>query len=154
MEISARELTATRNGMGRDMQDRFSLHHVGIIVHDMDAAVERYRQLGFGEPERSTIEEQQVTIATFTAGSGYVELVSPIVEEGGLVRYLESRGESVHHVAYRVDDIRRELRRLADEGVELIDEEPRLGVHNWQVAFIHPKSCHGVLTELVQEPAE
>jgi methylmalonyl-CoA/ethylmalonyl-CoA epimerase len=140
--------------MGRDMQDRFTLHHVGIIVHDLDAAVKRYQQLGFGQPERTTIEEQQVEIATFSAGPGYVELVSPIVEEGGLVRYLESRGESVHHVAYHVDDIQSELSRLASEGFELIDEEPRIGVHNWQVAFVHPKSCHGVLTELVQEPAE
>jgi methylmalonyl-CoA/ethylmalonyl-CoA epimerase len=132
----------------------FSLHHVGIIVHDLEAAVSRYRQLGFGHPERFRVDDQQVEVATFHAGIGYVELISPIVDEGGLVRFLESRGESVHHVAYRVDDIRAALERLASAGFELIDCEPRRGVHNWLVAFVHPKSCHGVLTELVQVPEE
>jgi methylmalonyl-CoA/ethylmalonyl-CoA epimerase len=134
------------------MMDRFELHHVGIIVRDLDAAVARYERLGFGSPERCRSEEQQVDVATFSAGWGHVELVSPVVDEGGLVRYLEARGESVHHVAYRVDDIEGELRRLADSGFELIDTEPRRGVHDWMVAFVHPKSCHGVLTELVQVP--
>lgn len=135
------------------MTERFALHHVGIIVRDIDAAVEKYQRLGFDPPERSQITEQQVDTATFAAGAGYVELVSPIVEDGGLVRYLEARGESVHHVAYQVEDIRAELNRLADEGFELIDREPRIGVHDWLVAFVHPKSCHGVLTELVQVPS-
>jgi methylmalonyl-CoA/ethylmalonyl-CoA epimerase len=134
------------------MIDRFQLHHVGIIVRDLDAAIVQYERLGFESPQRSRIEEQQVDVATFSAGTGYVELVSPIVDDGGLVRYLESRGESVHHVAYRVDDIENELKRLADTGFELIDSRPRRGVHDWLVAFVHPKSCHGVLTELVQIP--
>jgi methylmalonyl-CoA/ethylmalonyl-CoA epimerase len=129
------------------------LHHVGVIVADLDVAIERYVQLGFPQPERSRIEDQGVELATFDAGSGYIELVSPFVEEGGLVRYLESRGESVHHVAYRVADIRQELQRLSTRGFELIDVEPRLGAHDWLVAFVHPKSCHGVLTELVEVPA-
>lgn len=129
---------------------RLQLHHVGIIVRDLDAAIDRYRKLGFGEPHRSRIDDQQVELATFDTGAGYIEIVSPVVDEGGLVRYLESRGESVHHVAYRVQDIRRELSRLAGEGFELIDTEPRRGAHDWLVAFVHPKSCHGVLTELVQ----
>jgi methylmalonyl-CoA/ethylmalonyl-CoA epimerase len=133
-----------------DELSRFELHHVGIIVRDLDEAIERYRSLGFGDPDRSRIEEQQVELATFEAGAGFVEIVSPIVEEGGLVRYLDSRGESVHHVAYRVDDIRAELDRLAMLGFELIDTDPRRGAHNWLVAFIHPRSCNGVLTELVQ----
>jgi methylmalonyl-CoA/ethylmalonyl-CoA epimerase len=135
------------------MTDRFCLHHVGIIVRDIDSAIERYQQLGFDGPERSRITDQLVDVATFKAGNGYVELVSPFVEEGGLVRYLESRGESVHHVAYRVDDVQAELDRLAAEGFELIDQQPRVGVHNWLVAFVHPKSCNGVLTELVQVSA-
>jgi methylmalonyl-CoA/ethylmalonyl-CoA epimerase len=131
-----------------------ALHHVGIIVGDLDSAIARYRALGFGPPELSRIDEQQVEVATFQAGSGYVELVSPIVDDGPLVRYLESRGESIHHVAYRVDDIQSTLARLSAAGFELIDCEPRRGVHDWLVAFIHPKSCHGVLTELVQVPRE
>ena len=130
------------------------LHHVGLIVQDIDAAVARYQQLGLGTPDRFRIEEQNVDVATFSTETGYVELVSPIVNEGGLVRYLESRGESVHHVAYAVSDIRAELTRLAEAGFDLIDTEPRIGAHGWLVAFVHPKSCHGVLTELVQESME
>ncbi len=130
------------------------LHHVGIIVEDLDTAVASYQALGFSEPERFRIEEQEVEVATFSAGHGYVELVSPIVEDGGLVRYLASRGESVHHIAYRVDDIQAELTRVKAAGFELIDDTPRRGVHNWLVAFVHPKSCHGVLTEFVQIPDE
>lgn len=131
-----------------------SLHHVGIIVHDLETAIETYRRLGFGEPERFQAPDQGVEIATFRAGPGFVEVVSPVVEEGGLVRFLESRGESVHHVAYEVTDVRRALERLAAAGFELIDESPRRGAHDWLVAFVHPKSCNGVLTELVQVPRE
>lgn len=142
-----------RDLVGRMATGSLELHHVGIIVRDLESAIDRYRQLGFGEPERSRIDDQQVELATFPAGNGFVELVSPVVEDGGLVRYLESRGESVHHIAYRVDDIQAELQRLAAGGIELIDLEPRRGAHNWLVAFVHPKSCHGVLTELVQVPS-
>jgi methylmalonyl-CoA/ethylmalonyl-CoA epimerase len=127
-----------------------ALHHVGIIVQDLDAAINRYRALGFGPPDRSRIEDQQVEVATFQAGAGYVELVSPFVDDGPLVRYLESRGESIHHVAFEVADVQATLDRLAGAGFELIDCKPRRGVHGWLVAFVHPKSCHGVLTELVQ----
>lgn len=140
--------------MGQPEAFGYSLHHVGIIVEHLDTAIATYTKLGFGQPERFWIEDQQVEVATFQAGSGYVELIAPIVDEGGLVRYLESRGESVHHVAYRVDDISDALKRLSAAGFELIDCEPRRGVHDWLVAFVHPKSCHGVLTELVQIPRE
>lgn len=133
---------------------QLSLHHIGIIVNDLDTAVEHYRQLGFGAEERFHAPDQGVDIATFRAGPGYVELISPVVEEGGLVRFLESRGESVHHVAYQVSDIRHALEQLERDGFELIDETPRRGAHDWLVAFVHPKSCHGVLTELVEVPAE
>jgi methylmalonyl-CoA/ethylmalonyl-CoA epimerase len=130
----------------------YRLHHIGIIVHDLEAAVEKYIALGFDQPERSRIDEQEVEVATFAAGPGFVELVSPTVNEGGLVRYLESRGESIHHVAYEVDDIFAAIEHVAAAGFEMIDTEPRRGVHDWLVAFIHPKSCNGVLTELVQVP--
>lgn len=131
-----------------------SLHHVGIIVRDLEAAVTRYGELGFGEAERFHAPDQGVEIATFRAGPGYVELISPTVDEGGLVRFLETRGESVHHVAYEVPDVRRALEQLAGAGFALIDETPRRGAHDWLVAFVHPKSCHGVLTELVEVPLE
>jgi methylmalonyl-CoA/ethylmalonyl-CoA epimerase len=128
----------------------FQLHHVGLIVRDLDQAVARYRQLGFGQPEIFDIPEQGVRAATFSAGAGYVELIMPVISEGGLVRFLESRGEGVHHVAYGVERLKETLARLEAAGFELIDREPRVGTHGWRIAFVHPKSCNGVLTELVE----
>lgn len=127
-----------------------ALHHVGIVVRDLTAAVERYRMLGFGEPELFEMAEQGVRVAAFTAGPGYLELLSPTEADSGVARYLESRGEGIHHVAYGVPDLEAELLRLADAGLELIDHTPRIGAHGWRIAFIHPRSCHGVLTELVE----
>lgn len=130
--------------------EALGLHHVGLIVRDLNEAVARYRRLGFDPPEIFDLEDQGVRAATFVAGPGYVELVMPTVSEGPLVRYLDSRGEGVHHVAYAVEGLEAALARLESEGFELIDREPRTGAHGWRIAFLHPKSCGGVLTELVE----
>lgn len=126
------------------------LHHVGIIVRDLDEAVERYRQLGFGEPARFDVPEQGVQVVSYVAGPGYLELMTPTNPDSGVARFLERRGEGLHHVAYAVPDIEAALARLAAEGFELIDATPRHGIHDWRVAFVHPRSCGGVLTELVE----
>lgn len=126
------------------------LHHIGIVVRDLDAAIAHYRTLGFDEPIQADLLDQGVRIATFSAGSGYLELLMPIAEGTGVTRFLESRGEGMHHVALKVRDLEGELRRLEAAGLELIDQHPRIGAHGWLVAFIHPRSCSGVLTELVQ----
>jgi methylmalonyl-CoA/ethylmalonyl-CoA epimerase len=130
--------------------DRYSLHHLGIVVNDLDAASRRYEALGFGPGEWFEMPEQGVVLVTFHAGPGMVEIISPTDPEGAIARFLNKRGDGMHHIAYRVDDIQAELNRLAAEGVRLIDETPRFGAHGWRVAFIHPESCCGVLTELVQ----
>lgn len=135
-------------GNSEHMEPR--LHHVGIIVRDLDAAVEQYQQMGFRSPWRETIDEQSVEVATFVSGDGFIELIMPTVNDGGMVRFLNTRGEGMHHIAYHVCDIERALQRYRLKGFELIDEYPRTGAHGWRVAFVHPKSCHGVLTELVQ----
>lgn len=126
------------------------LHHVGVVARDFDAAVARYKALGFGQPEIFEIPEQGVRVATFVAGSGYMEVVTPTVADSGTARFLDTRGEGVHHVAYGVPDLSLALAELEAAGFELIDREPRIGAHGWRVAFIHPRSCGGVLTELVQ----
>lgn len=126
------------------------LHHVGIIVADLDAAVARYRALGFDAPELFDVPEQGVRVASFASGDGFVEVMTPLTAGTGVARYLESRGDGLHHVAYAVPDLASALRRLAEAGFELIDAEPRRGIHDWRVAFIHPRSCAGVLTELVE----
>jgi methylmalonyl-CoA/ethylmalonyl-CoA epimerase len=126
------------------------LHHVGIVVRDLRQAVERYRVLGFGEPIEIDLPDQNVRVATFRAGAGFLELITPTVPDTGVARFLETRGEGMHHMAFTVPDLEQALRQLERDGVELIDLHPRTGAHGWQVAFIHPRSCGGVLTELVE----
>ena len=126
------------------------IHHVGIVVADLDTATESYRRLGFRLLETLEMPEQGVRIAAFAAGRDYLELLTPLDMESGVARFLAARGDGVHHVAYAVPDLAAALRRLEAAGYKLIDREPRVGLHGWRVAFIHPRSCHGVLTELVE----
>lgn len=128
------------------------LHHVGIVVADLDAAIASYGALGFAAGERHAIPEQHIEAVTFRAGPGWVELIQPTDPEGPIARFMAKRGEGTHHVAYAVDDIEAALEQLRANRRRLIDEVPRTGAHGWRIAFIHPESCHGVLTELVQEP--
>ncbi len=127
-----------------------TLHHVGLVVRDLRQAVERYRRLGFGEPVEIDLPDQQVRVATFTTGTGFLELISPTTADSGVARFLEARGDGMHHMAFAVPDLELALRQLERAGVELIDQHPRIGAHGWKVAFIHPRSCGGVLTELVE----
>lgn len=127
------------------------LHHIGIVVTDLDEAAAGYEALGFRDGERHDIPEQNIRAITFRAGPGWVELIQPTDPEGPIARYMAKRGEGTHHIAYAVDDIAAELERLREAGLRLIDETPRSGAHGWKIAFIHPESCNGVLTELVQE---
>ncbi len=126
------------------------LHHVGIVVADIGAAVARYAALGFEHGERFEMIEQGVIAVTYRAGPGYVELIQPTDPDGAIARFMNKRGEGMHHIAYRVPDIEGTLARLSTAGVSLIDERPRTGAHGWRIAFIHPESCNGVLTELVE----
>lgn len=127
-----------------------TLHHVGIVVSDLRAAAAQYGALGFGDGERFDVPHQAVTAIVFRAGPGYVELIQPTDPDGPIARFLAKRGEGMHHVAYAVPDLRAALCRLNAAGVRLIDPAPRTGTHGWQIAFVHPESCHGVLTELVE----
>lgn len=130
-----------------------ALHHVAHVVGDLDAAVARYEALGFGPAERFAVPEQAVEVATFSAGPGWIELIRPTDPDGPIARFLAKRGEGMHHVAYRVPDLADSLSALDAAGVRLIDRAPRSGVHGWRIAFVHPESCAGVLTELVEVPA-
>lgn len=127
------------------------LHHVAVVVDDLDAALARYRDIGFRDAERVVIPEQAVEVVTFRSGGGWVELISPTDPEGPIARFLAKRGEGLHHVAYAVGDLAGKLAELEMAGVRLIDRTPRIGAHGWRIAFVHPESCGGVLTELVQE---
>lgn len=127
-----------------------SLHHVAIVVRDLDVALRGYETLGFTAETRDSISSQGVDVITMRAGEGWVELICPTVPEGPISRFLDSRGEGLHHVAYQVASLDDWLERLEAAGVRLIDRIPREGAHGWRIAFIHPESCAGVLTELVE----
>lgn len=128
------------------------LHHIAVVVTDLEAAVAHYLDLGFPPPERFTVTRQGVEVVVFTAGAGYVELIKPTDPAGPIARFAAKRGEGMHHVAYQVPDLDQALSSLAAAGVRLIDETARRGVHDWRIAFVHPESCAGVLTELVEVP--
>jgi methylmalonyl-CoA epimerase len=126
------------------------IHHIGVVTHDLDAAIAAYRALGY-EPEAPVrIEAQNVDVVPIRAGSSWIELLAPLDHDSGIGRFLASRGPGFHHVAYLVDDLDSTLSVYAAQGIELIDETPRTGLHSWRIAFLHPHSCAGVLTELVE----
>jgi methylmalonyl-CoA epimerase len=130
------------------------IDHVGIAVSDLDRAIALYEGT-FGMPlaHREVVEEQGVEAVLLDVGDGHIELLSPLGPDTVVGKFVERRGEGLHHVAYRVDDIDTALVNLKEVGVELIDSEARVGIRGSRVAFLHPKSTGGVLTELV-EPAE
>ena len=131
-----------------------SIDHIGVAVEDLDQAVALYRdRLGMPEQHRETVEEQGVEAVLLEIGEGHVELLSPLGPETAVGKFLERHGPGMHHVAYRTDDIDAVLERLRAVGMRLIDDEPRAGIRGSRVAFVHPKSTGGVLTEVV-EPAE
>jgi methylmalonyl-CoA epimerase len=131
-----------------------TIDHVGIAVEDIDAELSYYRDtLGMPLVHRETVAEQGVDAALLDVGDGHVELLQPLGPETAVGKFLARRGPGLHHVAYRVADIESTLSALAGAGVRLIDEQPRIGIRNSKVAFLHPASTGGVLTEIVQ-PAE
>jgi methylmalonyl-CoA/ethylmalonyl-CoA epimerase len=136
-----------------DAAGALELHHAGVVVADLDAAIASYERLGFMGADRFLMPEQGIEAVTFRAGPGFVELIHPTDPEGPIARFLAKRGDTVHHLAFRVDDLDGALSRLQEAGVRLIDTTPRRGAHGWRIAFVHPESCSGVLIELVDDRA-
>jgi methylmalonyl-CoA/ethylmalonyl-CoA epimerase len=130
------------------------IDHIGVAVEDLDESIRLYREsFAMAEQHRETVEAFNVEAVLLEVGEGHVELLQPLSPEGAVGRFLEQHGPGIHHVAYQTDDIDGALRAVREAGLRLIDEEPRRGIRNSRVAFLHPKSTGGVLTELVQ-PAE
>jgi methylmalonyl-CoA/ethylmalonyl-CoA epimerase len=127
------------------------IDHVGVAVEDLDAALTLY-STRFGMPveHRETVEEQGVEAVLLGVGEGHVELLSPLAAESAVGRFLDRNGPGLHHVAYGTDDIQSALEAARAAGLQAIDEAPRAGIRNSRVAFLHPKSTGGVLTELVE----
>jgi len=130
------------------------IDHIGVAVEDLDESIALYRdRFGMAEQHRERVEEFGVEAVLLEIGGAHVELLTPIQSDSGVAKFLERNGPGMHHVAYRTDDIDATLKRLVAAGLRLIDQQPRVGIRESRVAFVHPKSTGGVLTEIVQ-PAE
>jgi methylmalonyl-CoA/ethylmalonyl-CoA epimerase len=129
-----------------------NVHHVGIAVADLDESIARYAALfGATVEHRQTLDEQGVEAASLRVGASRIELLRPLGPETPVGRFLARRGPGLHHVAVEVADVGAELERLRAEGVQLIDDSPRVGLFGLQVAFIHPEATGGVLAEFVSD---
>lgn len=129
------------------------IDHIGVAVKDIDAAIELYEgSFEMKLAHRETVDSQGVEAVLLDVGEGHVELLAPLGPDTPVGKYMAKNGAGLHHVAYAVDDIDATLEKLAAAGLQLIDSEPRVGIRDSRVAFLHPRSTGGVLTEIV-EPA-
>ncbi len=131
-----------------------SVDHIGVAVDDLDASIKLYsEQLGMPLEHRETVAEQGVEAALLGVGESHVELLAPLAEDTPVGKFLAKRGPGIHHAAYRCADVAAALESCKERGLRVIDEKPRRGIRGSLVAFLHPASTGGVLTELVQ-PAD
>ncbi len=127
-----------------------NVHHVGVVVRDIEQALGFYRDtLGLRVHKIQTMDDQGVRAALLTLGDSEIELLQPVVDDNGVARYLERRGEGLHHVCFEVDDVDGDLRALQKMQVELIDQEPRIGIAG-RICFLHPSAMDGTLVELCE----
>jgi len=130
------------------------IHHVAVAVGGIEEALAHVRDtLGLPLAHRETVAQQKVDTASFAVGESTIELVCPTDPGSPVARFIEAKGEGIHHIALEVDDIEAELARLKERGMKLIDETPRAGAGGTRIAFLHPKANRGVLIELVEVPA-
>lgn len=127
------------------------INHIGIAVQSIDAVMPFYRdQLGMEFLGSEEVAEQRVKVAMLAVGESKIELLEPTSPESPVAKFIEKNGQSIHHIAYEVEDIKAAIAKMISDGARMIDEKPRHGAHGSLIAFVHPKSSHGVLTELCQ----
>jgi methylmalonyl-CoA epimerase len=127
------------------------IDHIGIAVKSIDEAVRVYKQaMGLPVSGYDEVDDQGVRVAMIDIGESRIELAEPTRPDSPVAKFMAKRGEGIHHIALRVDDIEQALARLKASGARLIDEKPRRGAHNTKIAFVHPSSMNGVLVELVE----
>ncbi len=127
------------------------INHIGIAVQSLDASIPFYRDnLGMAFAGIEEVAEQKVRVAMLSVGESKIELLEPTSAESPVAKFIEKNGTGIHHIAYEVADIEAAIAKLLAEGARMVDEKPRNGAHGTRIAFIHPKSSLGVLTELCQ----
>jgi methylmalonyl-CoA/ethylmalonyl-CoA epimerase len=128
------------------------ISHLGIAVKDLALSEALFKKLlGDDHVHHEEVEDQGVSIASFKIGESIIELTASTRADSAIAKFIEKRGEGIHHLALEVDDVASELTRLKAEGIQLIDDSPKLGAHEMLIAFLHPKSTNGVLVELCQK---
>ena len=127
------------------------IDHVGIAVRDLDQAIQVYeRRLGLRVTQRERLEREGIEVAMIPIGESRIELITPLNRESKVEKFLQDRGEAVHHVAYATDDVGASLEQAGAAGAQLLDAMARPGAHGTRIGFVHPKSVCGVLTEFVE----
>lgn len=125
--------------------------HIGIAVKDLDEGIAFYQKLGLTLEGTEEVASQMVKVAFFPVGDTRIELLAPTSEESPIARFIEKKGEGIQHIAFAVEDLPEALKETEEDGIRLIDKEPRPGAHGADIAFLHPKSTGGVLIELCKE---
>ena len=127
------------------------INHIGIAVQSLDATLPFYRDaLGMEFKGEEEVAEQKVKVAMLQIGESKIELLEPTSPDSPIAKFLEKNGPGIHHIAYEVDDVEAAIAHMLQQGARMIDETPRNGAHDTRIAFVHPKSSNGVLTELCQ----
>ncbi len=127
------------------------ISHIGIAVKDLDEGIAFYEKLGLTLEGTEEVPSQMVKVAFFPVGDTRIELLAPTSEESPIAKFIEKKGEGIQHIAFAVEDLPQALKDTEDDGIRLIDKEPRPGAHGADIAFLHPKSTGGVLIELCKE---
>lgn len=126
--------------------------HIGIAVKDLDEAIKTWTKLGLEVEGIETVESQKVRVAFLPIGKEVrIELLEPTAEDSPIARFIEKKGEGIHHLALATDDVENEMKNMQEQELRLIDKTPRPGAHNASIAFLHPKAMAGVLLEICQE---
>ncbi|MTI71251.1 MAG: methylmalonyl-CoA epimerase [Firmicutes bacterium] len=125
--------------------------HIGVAVKDLEETLKFYRDvLGLELQGTEIVKDQRVKVAFLPVGDTEMELLESTDKEGPIYKYIEKKGEGIQHIAYRVDDIEKAIKEMKEKGIKMIDEKPRYGAGGAKIAFLHPKSTHGVLVELCE----
>ena len=127
------------------------INHIGIAVKDLDRAIEIYRKMGLEVSSTEVVESQKVNVAFILVGDTRIELLAATSEDSPIAKFIDKKGEGIHHLAFDVDDVNAHIQQAIENEIELIDRVPRPGSHNSLIAFLHPKSTGGVLIEYCQE---